>query len=246
MTTQHKNTQIISVSEGRATLEDGTTIDLLKIQAALNYAFQSQGSNLFAEASNALSQITGLQQSAHGEFLPSETIDEGPKSEPTVAQEPVAFVDANGDLIPKVKLAPWTDLYTRHVPVVERKPVAFCVEFNGSELGKPTMDRAEAEATAALVPGKRRVINLFREELAKSEGTSLPEASTAAVEPVSEEHARLVSLKEKAEKLEAWDDMPEYCREDWQHEVREGDTNLGYKEWVINQIDMAILECTHA
>jgi hypothetical protein len=36
-----------------------------------------------------------------------------------------------------------------------------------------------------------------------------------------------------------WDDHPKYSRPDWQYEVSNGDTCLGYVEWVNNQMEMA-------
>lgn len=274
MTAQHKLTQNISVSQGLATLEDGSTVDLVKIQAALNFAFQSEGSNELAEASNELSKITGLQQDPHGEFLPSAISAPELKAEPEVVSNApgLEFGMHDGKMFFSVGVQQFTldyepqeaegfefmkkclleaiqpvALRSTTSPSLSQKPVAFCVEFKNDSVGKtqlghPTMDRKEAEEIAALIPSKRKVVSLFREEQTFDETSALPEAPVEAVKPVSDEHARLLDLLEKAKKLEAWEDVPEYCREDWQYEANEGDTNLGYKEWVINQIEMDLLE----
>jgi len=36
-----------------------------------------------------------------------------------------------------------------------------------------------------------------------------------------------------------WEEHPEHCVEDWQYEVANGDTRLGYWEWVVCQIEAA-------
>jgi hypothetical protein len=61
-----------SICEGILTMEDGTTIDLLKIQAACNSAFQQLGDPEFAEAANELAKLTGKSQGPHGEWLDNE------------------------------------------------------------------------------------------------------------------------------------------------------------------------------
>lgn len=35
-----------------------------------------------------------------------------------------------------------------------------------------------------------------------------------------------------------WEDDPEFLAEDWRYEVANGDTRLGYREWVENQRDI--------
>lgn len=50
-------------------------------------------------------------------------------------------------------------------------------------------------------------------------------------------------LEEAAESLESdprltagvWDNDPDYPPEDWRYEVANGDTRLGYWDWVVNQ-----------
>lgn len=72
--------------------------------------------------------------------------------------EPVA---ASGeDLSVYRKIA---DNYNREAPAVAQEPVAFCVEFGGTHLGMPVMNRRDAEALAALIPSRRKVVDLFRE-----------------------------------------------------------------------------------
>jgi len=36
-----------------------------------------------------------------------------------------------------------------------------------------------------------------------------------------------------------WGEHPDYPVEDWQHEVRNDDTRVGYWEWVVNRVDDA-------
>ncbi len=61
-----------SISGGILTMEDGTTINLLKIQVACNAAFQQLGDPEFAEAANELAKMTGKVQGPHGEWLDNE------------------------------------------------------------------------------------------------------------------------------------------------------------------------------
>jgi hypothetical protein len=34
-----------------------------------------------------------------------------------------------------------------------------------------------------------------------------------------------------------WNDVPEYPRSDWRYQVGNGDTNLGYWDWVEHQLE---------
>lgn len=70
--------------------------------------------------------------------------------------------------------------------VAQGEPVAFCVEFDQAQLGRPTMNRQEAEEVAALVPRKRRVVNLFREAPAAAINEQLLEALKAAIRLANE------------------------------------------------------------
>lgn len=94
------------------------------------------------------------------------------------------------------------------------EPVAFCVEFDQAQLGRPTMNRQEAEEVAALVPHKRRVVNLFREA---------PTAGAQSWEPIetapkdNERALYLARFNESGELVEldfngAW----EYWQESWE------------------------------
>jgi len=48
-------------------------------------------------------------------------------------------------------------------------------------------------------------------------------------------------LKELADKHGGpWGSHPKFPREDWQYEVANGDTPLGYWEWVEAQLEMAL------
>ena len=40
-------------------------------------------------------------------------------------------------------------------------------------------------------------------------------------------------------KAHYWDNDPDYPVEDWQYEVANGDTRLGYREWVEHQKEEA-------
>lgn len=42
-----------------------------------------------------------------------------------------------------------------------------------------------------------------------------------------------------------WDDHPDYPVKDWQYEVANGDTRLGYKDWVEHQEVVAEEEGTN-
>jgi hypothetical protein len=57
-----------SVDDGILTLHNGEQADLLKIQAACNFAFQELGDPDFSEAADEMSKITGLVQGPHGEW----------------------------------------------------------------------------------------------------------------------------------------------------------------------------------
>lgn len=61
-----------SIDTGVLTLHDGTAVDLLKVQATLNYAFQLTGEMEFMEAADQVSLLTGVWQGPHGDFIPNE------------------------------------------------------------------------------------------------------------------------------------------------------------------------------
>ena len=46
------------------------------------------------------------------------------------------------------------------------------------------------------------------------------------------EHAKVATAK-----ISHWEDDPEFPAEDWKYEVANGDTRLGYREWVEHQRD---------
>jgi hypothetical protein len=60
-----------SISCGQATLPEGTVVDLLKVQAAVNYGFQELGASEFSEATQELEKLTGMWQGPHADFYPN-------------------------------------------------------------------------------------------------------------------------------------------------------------------------------
>lgn len=81
------STMTLTVEDGIATLPDGTTIDLLNIQAACNSAFQELGDMEYGEAASALSQITQKWQGPHGDWF------EGTYDDPLEeGEEPTPFI----------------------------------------------------------------------------------------------------------------------------------------------------------
>lgn len=57
-----------SICAGLLVMEDGTEVNLLQIQSALNRLFQQDGNNQLAELSNQISVLTGLVQGPYGEW----------------------------------------------------------------------------------------------------------------------------------------------------------------------------------
>jgi hypothetical protein len=62
------NEMVISISNGLATLPSGDTVDLLRVQRALNQSWQDTGKNEFASAANDIANITGLWLGSHEEW----------------------------------------------------------------------------------------------------------------------------------------------------------------------------------
>lgn len=58
-----------SIEAGQIHLEDGTCIDLLKIQQTCNEIFQDTGDRRAMEAADDLSKLTGVWQGPHGDWL---------------------------------------------------------------------------------------------------------------------------------------------------------------------------------
>lgn len=58
-----------SVEEGILHMEDGTPVDLLKIIAACNSAFQQLGDQEYMEAADEASKIAGVMQGPHGQWI---------------------------------------------------------------------------------------------------------------------------------------------------------------------------------
>lgn len=59
----------VSIQGGIATLEDGETVDLLKIQAACSRAFRDTGEMEFMDATNELSKLTGMHLGTNGQWF---------------------------------------------------------------------------------------------------------------------------------------------------------------------------------
>lgn len=59
----------VSIQAGLATMVCGTQVDLLKIQAAVNFAYQELGEPELSEAVDELSKLTGKWQGPHGQWL---------------------------------------------------------------------------------------------------------------------------------------------------------------------------------
>lgn len=64
--------------------------------------------------------------------------------------------------------------------------------------------------------------------------TQLPASPSPAVETRG---ARLYKEAQALQKDDLWNDFDEYPRTDWKYEVANGDTNLGYWEWVFHRIE---------
>ena len=75
-----------SIEGGILTLDSGTTIDLLKVQAACNYAFQATGDHEFAEAADEIAKATGVVQGPHGEWTSPDEGDRGVSASPQSSQ----------------------------------------------------------------------------------------------------------------------------------------------------------------
>lgn len=91
-------------------------------------------------------------------------------SDDAVGVVTTGFVSAHGDwrqelvLSKKEFLPSGTQVFVHPAPAtLQGEPVMFCLEFDGATLGRPTSNRQEAEEMAALIPGRRRVVSLFRE-----------------------------------------------------------------------------------
>lgn len=72
---QCEQTINVSIHLGMATLPTGQVIDLKKIQAKVNEAFQETGEIEYAEAADQLSLLSGYYQGPHAEFFPNEDLD---------------------------------------------------------------------------------------------------------------------------------------------------------------------------
>lgn len=116
----------ITYENGLATLPDGTTVDFLAVQAACNSAFQETGEPEYMAAADAMSQITGLEQGPHGEWVPREEDDitvvsaqlmakQSPDKPPT--SRPVKVLELEGSALD------WAVLYARTLKAVNGKPV---------------------------------------------------------------------------------------------------------------------------
>lgn len=59
-------TRQVCVLNGIATMDDGTSVDLKKIQALLNEGFASTGNHQLMQASDELAKLTGMEQTSRG------------------------------------------------------------------------------------------------------------------------------------------------------------------------------------
>lgn len=64
----------VSITNGIATMDDGLSVDLTKIQALLNECFADTGDHELMQASDELAKLTGMEQTARG-FVRSDAPD---------------------------------------------------------------------------------------------------------------------------------------------------------------------------
>lgn len=64
----------------------------------------------------------------------------------------------------------------------------------------------------------------------------------AALAELREAGVAIEDAEEKEEDIDSWEDDPEYPVADWQHEVAEDSTRLGYTEWVSHQRESGAAE----
>jgi hypothetical protein len=88
-------------------------------------------------------------------------------------------------------------------PAVAQEPVAFCVEFGGAHLGMPVMNRRDAEAIAALIPSRRKVVDLFREAPAVAVNEQLLEVIETVANNLGE-FAGQMETQQKADQITAY------------------------------------------
>ncbi len=65
----------VSIENGMACLPDGSMVDLMQIQSALNGAFQETGDREYMVACDEISKLTHSHQGPSGEFLPGSYCD---------------------------------------------------------------------------------------------------------------------------------------------------------------------------
>ncbi len=65
----------VSIDNGMACLPDGSMVDLMQIQSALNGAFQETGDREYMVACDELSKLTGAHQGPSGEFFPGPYVE---------------------------------------------------------------------------------------------------------------------------------------------------------------------------
>lgn len=58
-----------TLQRGILTMPDGQSIDMTKIQSALNFGFQETGEPELMEACDLMKKITGMEQGPSGEFI---------------------------------------------------------------------------------------------------------------------------------------------------------------------------------
>jgi hypothetical protein len=67
--TKYNTPRTATINRGIATLENGVTVDLIRVQSRLINGFIATGDQSYADAANELGTITGLVQGAHGNWI---------------------------------------------------------------------------------------------------------------------------------------------------------------------------------
>lgn len=66
---------LVTCVQGIATLPNGSTVDLMRVQYLLNKQFQATGDNQMADASVELSKLSGMQQNPYGDWVTVEGLE---------------------------------------------------------------------------------------------------------------------------------------------------------------------------
>lgn len=101
---------------------------------------------------------------------------------------------------------------------------------------KPLGDCADFEEADGKAPGN--VLWIFNQESLKKLSDAISKASPHIQESKWETFVRELVEKHGGEDG-VWGQHPGFPRKDWQYEVGNGDTNLGYWDWVGHQLEAA-------